>query len=830
MKKSSLIITLLLLVLTTSVAMAQAPEGEEYIVQRGDWLMKLARTYYGYPEAFLMIVDATNAKAAEDPSFAFIHNPNYILPGQKLWLPAGAASIPPIPAPGERVTTAIELTTNPWLWQSFTDPVQQFEVDNPENYTISFNADGSVNVKADCNNATGTYTADDNGSLSIELGPMTLAACPPESRSDEFVQKLGFVSNFFFENGVLYLDTMADGGTFQLASASEHMPSATATFGEAWESVACDTLGVAAEIAPTADCGYVTVPENRAMGSDKTVKLAVVRVRSNAANPGTPMMLAVGGPGGNGLAYPTNIQLISSWLPILADRDIIFFSQRGTYQAQPELDCPDYNRVAYEAALNNWSDEARQAQLVATMQACVDDAVSQGIDLSAYNSVENAADIDSIRQTLGYDQIILYGQSYGTLLSQFVMRNHPEILESVMIDGILAAPYVTEAEYTSQRAAFGRIFAACAADAACAAEYPDAEAVLAEVYATLEANPQPVDVALPNGQPATVTVDGSLAMNALFAYTNRPGGYATVPFAAYQMRDGNWSVLSQILPTYLFPGYDALMFFAIVCSDDPNMSLAGVDPTGVAEMYLDVEYDDVNRFVTLCPELNVTQLPDSSDELVTSDLPALLLQGGLDPATAVASGDLVGTGLSNSYNIIFPPGAHIQGGSPCATAIMAAFMADPMREPDTSCIEQGYTFAVPRTVTAQSEDSAATLSLTLPAGWLPYNDGYITSDQTTQLYLRVLPPQAPADAIKAATASFPDAPIVADDPVAGYATQHYQAEIPSGNLQVGLDFIAFGDERATYMIVTQNQASASLEQWRTVDLPALLETVTIGGE
>ena len=127
-----------------------------------------------------------------------------------------------------RVTLAIELTTNPWLWTSFTDPVEQFDVETPENYTITFNSDGTVNVKADCNTVLGTYTADDNGSLSIELGPMTLVACPPESRGDEFVQKLGFVSNFFFENGFLYLDTMADGGTFQLASASEHMPAANA--------------------------------------------------------------------------------------------------------------------------------------------------------------------------------------------------------------------------------------------------------------------------------------------------------------------------------------------------------------------------------------------------------------------------------------------------------------------------------------------------------------------------------------------------------------------------------------------------------------------------
>ena len=124
----------------------------------------------------------------------------------------------------DSVTSAIELTTNPWLWQSFTDPVESFELDNPEAYTVAFNSDGSVNIVADCNNASGSYTASDDGSLSIEIGPSTLAACPPESRSEAFIQKLGFVSNFFFENGILYLDTMADGGTFQLASASEHMP------------------------------------------------------------------------------------------------------------------------------------------------------------------------------------------------------------------------------------------------------------------------------------------------------------------------------------------------------------------------------------------------------------------------------------------------------------------------------------------------------------------------------------------------------------------------------------------------------------------------------
>ena len=93
MKKSILMIMLLLLGLTTSLdltltpALAQAPEGEAYNVQADDWLSKIAEKEYGNVLAFPAIVEATNAKAAEDDSFAVIDNPDVIAVGQKLWIP-----------------------------------------------------------------------------------------------------------------------------------------------------------------------------------------------------------------------------------------------------------------------------------------------------------------------------------------------------------------------------------------------------------------------------------------------------------------------------------------------------------------------------------------------------------------------------------------------------------------------------------------------------------------------------------------------------------------------------------------------------------------------
>lgn len=109
--------------------------------------------------------------------------------------------------------------TGSWQWVSFTNPVEQFQIDDPENYVLTFNDDGSVNIKADCNNAMGSYTAD-SSSLTIEVGPTTLALCPGESRGEDFVKYLGFVAIYFFEDGHLFIDLMADGGTLEFAQAS----------------------------------------------------------------------------------------------------------------------------------------------------------------------------------------------------------------------------------------------------------------------------------------------------------------------------------------------------------------------------------------------------------------------------------------------------------------------------------------------------------------------------------------------------------------------------------------------------------------------------------
>jgi peptide/nickel transport system substrate-binding protein len=66
----------------------QAKEGQSYVIQKADWLSKLADKYLGNVDAWPAIMVATNEKAAADASFHAIDNPDIVEPGWKIWIPS----------------------------------------------------------------------------------------------------------------------------------------------------------------------------------------------------------------------------------------------------------------------------------------------------------------------------------------------------------------------------------------------------------------------------------------------------------------------------------------------------------------------------------------------------------------------------------------------------------------------------------------------------------------------------------------------------------------------------------------------------------------------
>jgi len=105
------------------------------------------------------------------------------------------------------------LTGKAWQWISGTEAGTPMPgvVPNPENYTATFNTDGTISVKADCNNSQGAYKTS-NSSLTITLGATTQAMCPPGSLSTLFLAALPKASTYAISSNSLLI-TLSDGGT-----------------------------------------------------------------------------------------------------------------------------------------------------------------------------------------------------------------------------------------------------------------------------------------------------------------------------------------------------------------------------------------------------------------------------------------------------------------------------------------------------------------------------------------------------------------------------------------------------------------------------------------
>jgi pimeloyl-ACP methyl ester carboxylesterase len=617
------------------------------------------------------------------------------------------------------------------------------------------------------------------------------------------------------------------------AASEATQAAASSAVAPAFEAVGCETLGLDPFFSEVADCGYVTVPENRTSGSDRTIKLAVLRVKAIGENPGLPVVRGSGGPGGPGLA--TNQAALMLHQPLLQNHDFVYFTQRGTKLAEPFLDCPAYNEAGPAGlAAGSTAEEIREARKAA-YQACIEDFQAQGVDLSAYTTSENAADVADVSAALGYDKIVYYGASYGTQLGQVLAKEHPDLVAGLALDGVVPLTATKMIQVTDIPGSFTQIWDACAADAACNAAYPDPEGELRTVIDSLNAEPVTLTVDV-DGTPTDVVVNGQTAMSALSEAMVQPGFIQQLPSVVYRMSAGDFQyTLAPLVAARLEPEDSAnVQHYAINCSDDPMTQAdiaTAVDP--VDPLYAGLVADQATRDADACDALGLTQLPDSTDTPLTGDLPTLLIQGGLDPFTPVSGGDTVVEGLTKVTNVKFPGGKHVLVPSnPCAVQILAAFADDPTSTLDTSCVDPSTGMLVALTPTVTSEDGTASITAALPVGLTEQAPGAFTS-LTTQIGLQALPKQdldtAIAGQVEIVKSLKPVGEIVDGPEIAGRPSRHFTGTVDGFAPGAGIDVYAFSDKNGTYVITALYSDAGTLEPvFRSNQLAATLESVQLG--
>ena len=266
------------------------------------------------------------------------------------------------------------------------------------------------------------------------------------------------------------------------------------------------------------ECGYLTVPEDRSNSGGATIRLHVAVFKSASENPAAdPIVYLEGGPGGSTLEL-ISLTFNSFFAPLQRDRDLILFDQRGVGVSEPVLDCPEAVEAVYDSLGKDLSTEAWASRNTESACLCRDSLTDSGVNLSAYTSAENAADLNDLRQALGYQEWNLLGVSYGTKLALTAMRDFPQGIRSVILDSTYP-PQVDaySSIYSGADRAFAVLFDGCSADPVCDAAYPELETRFYELVDELEQNPVQLRIAHPlTGRSVRSVLDGDALVGFLF--------------------------------------------------------------------------------------------------------------------------------------------------------------------------------------------------------------------------------------------------------------------------------------------------------------------------
>jgi pimeloyl-ACP methyl ester carboxylesterase len=455
--------------------------------------------------------------------------------------------------------------------------------------------------------------------------------------------------------------------------------------------------------------------------------VALIHSASNEPAP-DPLVMLAGGPGQSALSSFVQALAAPDMDGFWAEREIVLVEQRGTRYSAPFLRCDELHQLKLDLLDENLSDEEEEALKLDAWTACRERLVESGVVLGAYNSVENAADIVTVIDALGYDQVNLYGGSYGSLLAQHIMRDYPRRVRSVILDAVSPLRHQPNMLYKAHATdrALRLLFTRCQEDAACNEAYPDLEQVYFDLVDRLDSDP----VTLQLRDPDTGEVFDLLLTGKRLVAQTRDLLYLTVilpdlPAAIYDMAAGNFALLELVQSQFMFQlNLAEGMYNSVVCAELAGFTRADMaDPEGLYPEVADVVEDLIDEVMLQpCQVWGVEHLADQMAEPVAGEMPTLLLSGEFDPTVPPHLSEVAAEKLTNAYLYTFPGMGHsLFGSSPCAHAMMLAFLDDPTQAPDSRCLEEapGLVFRIPMTelVLEPFTDGTRGFSGLVPAGW-----------------------------------------------------------------------------------------------------------------
>lgn len=453
-------------------------------------------------------------------------------------------------------------------------------------------------------------------------------------------------------------------------------------------------VGSGLKVGKQVTCGYLAVPEDRLAHPTSTIKLAIAIFKSPAANPAPdPVVFLQGGPGG-GILNLLGPAINARDLSVFTGRhDLILIDQRGTGYSRPSLTCPNLIRLKYRYLAKNLSDARQNALQLAAVRVCREHLVKHGIRLDAFNTYEDAADVAALRQTLGYQQMDLYGVSYGTRLALEIMRDFPSGIGSVVLDSVVPPQ---SNGFSSDGLAiahdFGVLFAGCAKARACNHRYPRLKRVFDGTVKALNRKPVTISVEDPaNRKHYRIFFNGEALVSVIFQSLYDTTLIPSLPQAIAATAQHHFGAIAKLAGATSFDDNLISMgtYLSMKCSDStpyPSETQIESAVTSIpAPLRAPIRAELVGE-AQQCRAWAVPPAPSAERQQLVSAIPTLVLSGEYDPITPAANGRRVAQTLQHSYFFEFPGTGHaVFLTSPCVYRITESFLDSPRQRPDGSC-------------------------------------------------------------------------------------------------------------------------------------------------
>jgi pimeloyl-ACP methyl ester carboxylesterase len=404
-----------------------------------------------------------------------------------------------------------------------------------------------------------------------------------------------------------------------------------------------------------AELARVTVPERHERPTSRTIRIAVLKMKTRSSAPGPPIFFLSGGPGIPGIGMgrtPAYFQLFDRLRDL---GDVYLIDQRGTGLSDPSLLCPP-RALDKDLFL---SDASAAAAVRGLVGACAAQWRSRGVDLVAYNTIESAHDLEDLRVALGVERVRLLGVSYGCELALEMIRLHGDRVDRAVLAGVRGPGTALKRPETLDLQ-LRRVASLVARDSTYATLLPDPYALVQALLAVLEQKPFTITVTPQDGSPKRDYRVGAAGLQIVLQSDLTDANAITiVPAMLRTLKEGD----PRIFLTRLKSMYDAmargtvLMALTMNCATrwEPDRlervtAEASVSPFGnVRNLYL---------APSLCDSVGVPDLGPAYRTPVTSNVPVLFVSGSMDATTPSFEAEEIAWGFPNGTHLIVHNGFH----------------------------------------------------------------------------------------------------------------------------------------------------------------------------